>query len=185
MTRYNEHNFGYVNIDDISSYFPVAGTLNGRGGIHGDTCECNGCIEINAVIRRSRAILGSRIPISVPANSIVDLNHERIERLQAQLDEEYRRGKVLEGYGEDIYEIGTCIRFDKVLRNVSRTAPTAYAYAALKCPDGYWYTTGPRSNNKPMTWEELTTWLAGHTPCEQIWVYTEMAPTQYFMKEKR
>lgn len=37
-------------------------------------------------------------------------------------------------------------------------SPKKYQYAALKCEDGLWYTTGPKSP-KGYTWHELLLWL--------------------------
>lgn len=43
-------------------------------------------------------------------------------------------------------------------RHQFKGSPKSYQYAALKCEDGLWYTTGPKSP-KGYTWHELLLWL--------------------------
>lgn len=82
-------------------------------------------------------------------------------------------------FGEDNFEDGTIIQFDKVFPRGTRV----YKYAAIKTihfedkygnnqePVELWYTTGPMSP-KGYTWEELTQWMGKDV--KEIWVVTQL-----------
>lgn len=53
-------------------------------------------------------------------------------------------------YGDDEFEVGSVLVFDKTFRTGNRRT---YSYAALKTPVG-WYLTG-RIGNRPLPWAEL------------------------------
>lgn len=103
----------------------------------------------------------------------------REERLRGELDELHAFKKAIAYYGDDDFEEGAVLRFDKVLDRSNPNA-TAYQYCAMKCVNGYWYTTGPVNGrgNSPWTWDELTTWMAKGFPVTQVWVFTEMTPLE-------
>jgi len=71
-------------------------------------------------------------------------------------------------FGDDDWEEGTVIRFDKVFTYGGKT----YAYAMLKA-GGLWYSTGPRAP-KAFTWEEMIAWLLeGPHATTEMWVVSE------------
>lgn len=95
--------------------------------------------------------------------------HLRIERLDIEREEVSRRLDLIHKFGEDVYEDGAVIRFDKTLGHENRT----FSYCAIKCPNGLWYTSGPVRGGTPYTWGELIGWLASGVPCEEIWLVTD------------
>ena len=92
---------------------------------------------------------------------------EMLERRQQQIVE---RLATLDRFGEDVYEPGTVIVFKKQFDS----SPRVYDYAAMKCDNGFWYTTGPAQGNTPRTWTQLIGWLtSGKNPTNEIWRVTE------------
>lgn len=65
---------------------------------------------------------------------------------------------------------GCMVWWEMVFVNGSRT----YTYGAVKCADGSWYTTGPKSPNG-YRWERLMQWIRENTEeFPQLWVVTAM-----------
>lgn len=97
----------------------------------------------------------------------------RLDRLHAEAAAAQRKLELLEILGKDVYKDGACIFFKKTLR--TNGGPVTYDYAAMKCVNGYWYTTGPLRGTTPRTWDELMSWLiGGEFPTTTFWLYTEM-----------
>lgn len=94
--------------------------------------------------------------------------HLRIVRLDAEREEIAARLDLLHKWGDDVYEDGAVIRFDKTLGHANQS----YSYTAIKC-NGNWYTSGPVRGGTPRTWQELVTWLASGVPCDTIWMVTD------------
>lgn len=85
--------------------------------------------------------------------------------LEATIERATQQLALIETFGEDEYEDGSVLVFDKRLDN-GRT----YSYAVIRT-NGRWYTTGPRMGNTPLTWEQLRDWMAGGYPVEEVlWV---------------
>lgn len=90
---------------------------------------------------------------------------------QKQIDAEVaKRLKLIEAYGKDTYPVGAVLRFNKQFTN----GGTAYMYAAIKCENGRWYTSGPKSR-EGYYWNEFVGWLVGGVPVDQI---EAMVPAQ-------
>lgn len=80
---------------------------------------------------------------------------KQIERYSEQLAQ-------LDRFGEDDFEDGDVLRFDKKFHQRGQV----YSYAAIKA-NGLWYTTGPNSP-KAYTWDELVQFLP-----DEVWYVTE------------
>jgi hypothetical protein len=81
----------------------------------------------------------------------------QIARLQGQIER-------LSRFGEDVYELGSVLVFDKTFPKTNSSGYKAggttrpYNYAAIKAGDGYWYMTGREVNGK--TWSMLVEFMS-------------------------
>lgn len=75
---------------------------------------------------------------------ITELENERAEFLELKKDR----------FGPDEFAAGTIITFNYAFQ----VGGVRYMYAILKCDNGLWYSTGPKSP-KAYSWTELTRWL--------------------------
>lgn len=90
------------------------------------------------------------------------------EYYERRLEEINNKLAMIESYGEDDFEDGAVLVFDKVMGNQT------YKYAAIKAV-GLWYTTGPKSP-KAYTWDELVSWFSEGTPVFEVWYVSELKP---------
>lgn len=73
--------------------------------------------------------------------------------------------KLVEALGDDTYENGSVVRFDKKLTKDG----ILYNYAAIKAGNGRWYLTGAATALGGFTWEEFVLWLVrGDFPVTEI-----------------
>jgi hypothetical protein len=87
-----------------------------------------------------------------------------ITSLQAQIDRLQSQIEQLSRFGDDVYDPGAVLVFDKTFTRSNlagykvdgTTKP--YNYAVIKAGDGYWYLTGKQSMGK--TWSELVEFLS-------------------------
>lgn len=86
----------------------------------------------------------------------------RLKGLYSQIDQLEERAAAIRRFGEDIYDDGDVITFDKQFYPDGM----AYSYAAIRS-NGLWYTTGPKSP-KGYTWVELVNWLTDG-PVPELW----------------
>lgn len=84
-----------------------------------------------------------------------------LRKLNIWIEEAQNRSDRSKVFGEDSYPTGTIIKF--LYRFPDQYRREAYEYAVLKCSNGLWYTTGPKSP-KAFSWEDLVRWwLEGET----------------------
>lgn len=106
--------------------------------------------------------------------SVTDILREEMQReaLQKELD---RKRAMIAAYGVDTFNDNTVIRFAKYFPQQGDKAKR-YEYAALKCEDGKWYTTGPKVQSG-FSWTDLVLWLIEHptlpTEAHSVWVMSE------------
>lgn len=105
--------------------------------------------------------------------SVTDILREEMQReaLQKELD---RKRALIADFGQDNYEEGTVIHFEKYFPQQGDKAKR-YLYAAIKC-DGRWFTTGPKAT-AGFTWTDLVLWLVEHptlpTAADEVGILTE------------
>lgn len=76
---------------------------------------------------------------------------ESLRRQRERLDAQIAQVEAVRlTYGDDEFEVGSILAFDKTFRTGNRRT---YSYVALKTPIG-WYLTG-RIGNRPLPWPEL------------------------------
>lgn len=73
-------------------------------------------------------------------------------KLQEDIDRAAAHLERLNRYGDDPFEDGTVIAFDKVFGNPVYCEPRTYSYAAIRA-GGKWWTTSPRSPKGYEWWE--------------------------------
>lgn len=75
------------------------------------------------------------------------------------------RRRALLALGDDDYEEGAALRFDRIIRD------TRYSYLAIKA-GGYWHCTGRVESGRARTWGELVEFImSGGEP--EIWLVSE------------
>jgi hypothetical protein len=75
------------------------------------------------------------------------------------------RKQALLALGDDEYEDGAALRFDRLIQGKQ------YSYMALKC-EGFWYVTGPTQSGRARTWSELVDFImSGNMP--EVWLVNE------------
>ena len=96
----------------------------------------------------------------------------RLALLDRDREETLDRLALVSAFGDDVYEHGAVITYEK---HFDRSGQT-YSYAAIKSPhDGHWYTTGPVGGARAQTWEELVSWLtSGPRPTTEVWLVSEL-----------
>lgn len=116
-------------------------TFAGQHRIHHTTTSINpdGAIA---------ALQGADLPMTDRTSHIqLDSLRRQRERLDAHIA---KLEAIRLQYGDDEFEVGSVLVFDKTFRNGTRRT---YSYAALKTSAG-WYLTG-RIGNRPLPWSEL------------------------------
>ena len=83
-------------------------------------------------------------------SSVANL-HARRARLEAELA---RIDTRLDAYGEDTYDVGSILIWDKVFAG---DTGRSYSYAALRTPVG-WYVTG-RNATTALSWDQLSDFI--------------------------
>jgi len=108
--------------------------------------------------------LGSNtVRVPVESKSAKSYWEHEFERASAKMDKALDMLSKFEDMGEDDYEVGAVIQFDK------RFAPGGrlYSYAAIKCENNLWYTTSATKNAGPFTWEQMANFLSEGV--DEIW----------------
>lgn len=101
-------------------------------------------------------------------NETKSIMQRRLDWALAEAERVAAKLAVLEQFGDDEYEEGCVLRFNKTFR----PGGTDYAYAMIKC-NGLWYSTGPRAP-KGFTWEAMINWLTeGPVATYEIWMVSE------------
>lgn len=105
----------------------------------------------------------------------IEHNLKRAEEAQNQIDQ-------VERFGEDDWEMGTVLRFDKQFVS----GGTVYSYVMIKCPSrlrqgGGWYSSGPRAP-KDFSWEDMIAWIQeGPNSNVELWVVSEYSPIENYL----
>lgn len=92
----------------------------------------------------------------------------RAERLAREQDEVNQRLRFIERIGDDTYEDGAVISFDKTHDSNGFT----YTYIALKTPAG-WYVTGAGAGGVAHPWERIVEFMQNRSTVEHVWLVTD------------
>lgn len=95
----------------------------------------------------------------------LDVIERQINGAAAAIARLEARRQTLLAFGEDDYEEGAALRFDRMVNGVK------YSYLAIKS-GGYWHCTGRTESGRARTWSELVEFITnGGIP--EVWMVSE------------
>jgi hypothetical protein len=102
-----------------------------------------------------------------PQGRVVPIDRVPVNHLDSIIEQAQAIRDRLARYGEDVYEDGAVLRFDKQFTPIGKT----YSYAVIKA-GGLWHKTGRQE--RPITWTQLCEfWASAPIPVDEIWHVVE------------
>ena len=146
------------------------------------TAQFESSLDEHGVTRRQWQLLSA---LDVGSSSVDALGDDSAEQLTELIDSGWvdatptgyeltDRGRTafeklatVDAYGEDVWEVGTIVTFNKQFAAGGAT----YTYVAIKATPG-WYATG--NDARPKTWDELVALFTVRGPAPEVLVCTEL-----------